>query len=69
MRTRYRIRSGRPKLATNAHFFEEGHSGDYVNARDGEFRVAAGGEAILAGLRDEGFVRLRTPPTEAPARR
>ena len=50
---RYRWRGGVPRLATNAYFFEEGRGRQFSEARYGEFRVAPGGEAILAGLRDQ----------------
>ncbi len=50
---RYRIRDGRPKFATNAFFFQEGHAKFYERARYGEFRVAADGEAILTAMRGE----------------
>ena len=53
---RYRIRGGRPRLATDAYFFEEGQAAAYENAAYGEFRVGEGGETILTGLRDS---RLR----------
>ena len=55
---RYRIRNGRSKFATNAFFFQEGHSKDYENARYGEFRVAPNGEAILTQMRDKDLVVL-----------
>ncbi len=54
----YRIRDDRAKFATNAFFFQEGHAQDYAKARYGEFRVAASGECILTGLRDENLVQL-----------
>jgi len=54
----YRIRDRQVKFATNAFFFQEGHAQDYVKARYGEFRVAASGECILTGLRDENLVQL-----------
>ncbi len=57
---RYRIRNGQVKLATNAFFFEEGHGGEYANARYGEFRVAPDGDAILTGLRDKDRAPLGT---------
>ena len=52
IRMRFRVRGGTPKLATNAFFFEEGSASRYAEARYGEFRVDARGEAILTGLRD-----------------
>ena len=55
---RYRIRDQKPKFATNAFFFQEGHAMDYAKARYGEFRVADSGECILTGLRDENLVQL-----------
>ena len=54
----YRIRDEKPKFATNAFFFEEGHAMDYAKARYGEFRVAGSGECILTGLRDESLMLL-----------
>ena len=59
-RIRYRVRNGQPRLATNAFFFEDGKGGVYAKARYGEFRVAADGEAILTGLRDESWALLGT---------
>ncbi|MCU0971762.1 MAG: GDYXXLXY domain-containing protein [Gammaproteobacteria bacterium] len=52
IRMRYRVRAGRPKFGTNAFFFEEGSAERYAQARYGELRVDAAGEAILTGLRD-----------------
>ncbi|HSN33839.1 MAG TPA: GDYXXLXY domain-containing protein [Ideonella sp.] len=60
---RYRVREGRVKFATNAFFFQEGHAGDYVGARFGEFRVAPSGELLLTGLRGRDLEPL------GPARR
>ena len=62
-RLRYRIRGGAPRFATNAYFFEEGRAQEYANARFGEFRVAADGEAILTGLRDAQRQPLGTSAT------
>ena len=58
---RYRVRHGAPKFATNGYFFEEGRAQDFTKARYGEFRVAADGEAILTGLRDEALKSLGGP--------
>ena len=58
---RYRVRHGAPKFATNGYFFEEGRAQDFAKARYGEFRVAADGEAILTGLRDEALKSLGGP--------
>jgi len=55
---RYRIRNEKPKFATNAFFFQEGHAQDYAKARYGEFHVAGSGECILTGLRDENLGQL-----------
>jgi uncharacterized membrane-anchored protein len=52
VRMRFRVRAGRPKFGTNAFFFEEGTADRYAQARYGELRVDAAGEAILTGLRD-----------------
>lgn len=51
----YRVREGRPMIATNAFFFQEGEGTRYEAARYGEFRVAPDGEAILTDLRDVKF--------------
>lgn len=58
VRMRYRVRAGNPKFATNAYFFQEGTADRYTAARYGEFRVDAGGESILTGLRDEDLKAL-----------
>ncbi len=55
---RYRIRNGKPKFATNAFFFQEGHAKAYESARYGEFRVAPDGEMILTRMRDRNLVVL-----------
>lgn len=55
---RYRIRGDKPKFATNAFFFQEGHADYYAKARFGEFRVADNGECVLTGLRDENLKKL-----------
>lgn len=61
IRMRYRIRNGRPKLATNAFFFQEGDANKYATARYGEFRVATNGDAILTNLRDKDIQLLGEP--------
>ncbi len=55
---RFRVRAGQPKLATNAFFFQEGTADRYANARYGEFRIDANGEAILTGLRNAELTSL-----------
>jgi uncharacterized membrane-anchored protein len=57
---RYRVRERRPRIATNAYFFQEGTAERYQTARYGEFRVAKDGEAILTGLRDAAYHHLGT---------
>jgi len=59
---RYRIRDDQPKFATNAYFFQEGTSEQYVSARYGEFRVSDSGDMILTKLRDAQFVELGVTP-------
>jgi uncharacterized membrane-anchored protein len=61
VRLRYRIRDGRPKFATNAFFFQEGHAKYYERARFGEFRVASSGELLLTHMRGEKLERLSGP--------
>jgi uncharacterized membrane-anchored protein len=59
VKLRYRIRSGRVWLGTNAFFFEEGTSERYRGARYGEFRVdRSSGEAVLVGLCDDALGAL-----------
>ena len=58
---RYRVRDGQPKFATNAYFFQEGTSEQYVSARYGEFRVSDSGDMILTKLRDAQFAELGLP--------
>ncbi|MEO1543440.1 MAG: GDYXXLXY domain-containing protein, partial [Pseudomonadota bacterium] len=48
-----KTRKGRPVLGTDAYFFKEGTAKKFQDARFGEFRVDASGEAILVGLADE----------------
>mgnify|MGYP001582572719 CR=1 FL=1 len=48
---RYRIRNDQPKFASNAFFFQEKHGSYYQNAKYGEFKVSADGEALLVALR------------------
>ncbi len=59
---RYRIRDDQPKFATNAYFFQEGTSEQYVSARYGEFRVSDRGDMILTKLRDAQFTELGVTP-------
>jgi uncharacterized membrane-anchored protein len=58
---RYRLREGMPKFGTNAFFFQEGHAEIYASARYGEFRVDAGGDAILVAMRSDKLERLAAP--------
>jgi uncharacterized membrane-anchored protein len=49
---RFRVRSDRVWLGTNAYFFEEGSAQRFEDAKFGEFKVErASGEAVLIGLR------------------
>lgn len=68
VRMRYRVRSGMPKFATNAFFFQEGDAERYVQARYGAFRVAADGEAILTELHDAQLQPLGRAKAEAGER-
>jgi uncharacterized membrane-anchored protein len=54
---RYRRRSGRIRIGTDAFFFQEGQADRYAGAKYGELRVDADGEGLLIGLRD----RARQP--------
>lgn len=59
IKLRYRIRSGRVWLGTNAFFFEEGTGNRFRGASYGEFRVdRESGEAVLVGLRSNTLAAL-----------
>ncbi len=51
----YRLRNGVLKLATNAFFFQEGHSQAFETAEYGLFRVNDKGEPLLTHMVDEQF--------------
>lgn len=55
---RYRRRANGVRVATESFFFEEGRADVYAEARYGELRVSADGEALLVGLRGERFEPL-----------
>ncbi|NLD51221.1 MAG: GDYXXLXY domain-containing protein [Clostridiaceae bacterium] len=52
----YRLRNGALKLATNAFFFQEGHSEAFEAAEYGLFRLNDKGEPLLTGMVDENFI-------------
>lgn len=43
------------QVSTDAWFFQEGQAERYAQAKFGEFRVDADGQALLVGMRDEGL--------------
>lgn len=49
---RFRRRGDAVRLASDAYFFEEGQWERFADARFGELRVSAAGDAVLIGLRD-----------------
>jgi uncharacterized membrane-anchored protein len=53
-----RRRDGGYSIGPNAFFFQEGTAAAFAGARWGEFRVDAGGKALLTHLRDEQLQRL-----------
>lgn len=55
MAIHYRLRHGSVKLATNAFFFQEGHSEAFEAAEYGQFRVSDKGEPLLTDLVNEAF--------------
>jgi uncharacterized membrane-anchored protein len=57
-RIRFRVRNGAIWLGTNAYFFEEGSAERYADAKYGEFRLDASGDAVLVGLSDENLRAL-----------
>jgi uncharacterized membrane-anchored protein len=52
---KFRERSGRIKIATNAYFFEEGKGLELEAAKYGLFRVDPSGELLLVSLVDDAF--------------
>lgn len=58
---RFRKRGLSVRLASDAYFFEEGQWDVYAQARFGELKVSADGEAVLVGLRDDNRERLGQP--------
>lgn len=55
---RYRVRDGAVKFATNAFFFQEGHTKHYESARYGQFQVDAQGELLLVAMYDKELKKL-----------
>jgi uncharacterized membrane-anchored protein len=55
---RFRRRGESVRLASDAYFFEEGQWESFAEARFGELRVDADGDAVLTGLRDASGIRL-----------
>jgi len=53
-----RRRDGGYSIGPNAFFFQEGTAAAFAGARWGEFRVDAGGKALLTHLRDEQLQRV-----------
>lgn len=51
----FRKRGSIVRVGSDAFFFQEGQGKYYRAARYGELKVAANGEAVLVGLRDEEF--------------
>jgi len=58
LRIRYRWRNDRPRLGSDAFFFQEGQANLYQGARYGEARVDDSGEMLLTGLRDADLRKL-----------
>lgn len=58
---RFRRRGDAVRLASDAWFFEEGDWERFAQARFGELRLTAAGEALLTGLRDAERRRLGDP--------
>ena len=64
MALHYRIRNGSLKLATNAFFFQEGHSEAFEASEYGRFRVNDQGEPLLIDMVDEKFQVIEAENTE-----
>lgn len=58
----YRLRNGVLKLATNAYFFQEGHSEAFETAEYGLFRVNDKGEPLLTHMVDKDFKVINPEP-------
>ncbi|MES1965981.1 GDYXXLXY domain-containing protein [Psychrobacter sp. AH5] len=56
----YRLRNGVLKLATNAFFFQEGHSEAFETAEYGLFRVNDKGEPLLTNMVDKDFEVIKS---------
>ncbi|MFK5971058.1 MAG: GDYXXLXY domain-containing protein [Candidatus Marithrix sp.] len=56
---RFRKRGRGINLGAESFFFQEGHARFYDNARYGELKVAANGDSVLIGLRDENLKSLQ----------
>ena len=56
---RFRKRGRGINLGAESFFFQEGHARFYNKARYGELKVAANGDSVLIGLRDENFKFLQ----------
>jgi uncharacterized membrane-anchored protein len=54
----YRKRGENVRVASDAFFFQEGDDDLYRDARYGELKVDADGDAVLVGVRDADFRRL-----------
>lgn len=60
LRIEMTAKDGRWVLVTDAWFFKEGDAERFAEARYGEFRITADGDAVLVGLRDTRLVPI--PP-------
>jgi uncharacterized membrane-anchored protein len=58
---RYRRRSGRIRIGTDAFYFQEGLSDLFRDAHYGELRVDAAGEGLLIRLRDRALRPIELP--------
>jgi len=63
---RYRRRSGRIRIGTDAFYFQEGQADVYRSARYGELRVDTDGEGLLIGLRDKDLHAMAPPTSPRP---
>jgi uncharacterized membrane-anchored protein len=53
-----RLEYGQVQIGPDSFFFQEGHAGDYAEARYAALRVADNGQSLLVGLRSETLAPL-----------
>lgn len=60
VKVRFRQRHGWMQFASDAFYFQEGQGDRFAQAKYGDLRVTAGGEALLVGLCDDQLQPIRS---------